>query len=553
MKKFQSTWVNRFSEDLECLELEEEQPLATLAGVQADKMTLFFEELLDHDRDEVICDQDFDNFCEKLAHFADWSTNSSEFHILLEVKREFIEHFINELPNKWRNLPYYRRVCGPEAGGYPGRSTLEGWLARWALYLNELRRFSDLPLYLQYLCKILFHVIDREVDAGVQVDAAYFDFRKAFDTVDNDVLLNKLAAIGCTPHSLTFFSSYLDNRKHFLINDLPNIVRGATCPLFADDLKLLLRIGDEGDCDRLQGEIDRVVQWSHENKLHFNASKCMQISFSRARAPRQRQYTLAGGAALQQVTSVRDLGVRISSDVSFRDHIVDTCKSAFKILGFVLRRCHGFTDISAVKALYNALVRSKLECNAIIWAPHEAKYSLMLERIQNKFLRFIYFKLYGVYPGYPLLYPSLFVTVMVGYTTLAARRDLALATTVFKVLRGWLINPAVLENISLVVPSEDTRGLRRRAGRLLSIPPARTNLLAKAPLTRALRLLNKVNESVDLYNCSLASLRIPRPARSVFTPAHSRSRHRPAKPAQAVGAKPYSRLDHARSCAASEI
>ncbi|CAH0731833.1 unnamed protein product, partial [Brenthis ino] len=157
-----TTWVNRCSEDLECLDLEEEQPLAQLSSVQADKMTLFFTELLDHDRDDVICDQDFDNFFEKLAHFADWSANSSEFHILLEVKREFIEHFINPLPTKWAELPYYRRVCGPEAGGIPGRTTLEGWLARWALHISEMRRFVDLPLYLQYLCKILFHVVDRE-------------------------------------------------------------------------------------------------------------------------------------------------------------------------------------------------------------------------------------------------------------------------------------------------------------------------------------------------------------------------------------------------------
>ncbi|XP_068619686.1 uncharacterized protein [Battus philenor] len=156
-----TTWVNRCSEDLECLELEDEQPLAQLSSVQTDKLSLFFTELLDHDRDDVICDQDFDNFFEKLAHFADWSNNSSEFHILLEVKQEFIEHFIKPLPTKWSDLPYYKRVCGPEAGGFPGRTTLEGWLARWALHLSEMKRFTDLPLYLQYLCKILFHVVDR--------------------------------------------------------------------------------------------------------------------------------------------------------------------------------------------------------------------------------------------------------------------------------------------------------------------------------------------------------------------------------------------------------
>lgn len=64
---------------------------------------------------------------------------------------------------RWGDLPYYRKVCGPEASGInmPGRTTLDGWLARWALHLSEMKRFTDLPLYLQYLCKILFHVIDR--------------------------------------------------------------------------------------------------------------------------------------------------------------------------------------------------------------------------------------------------------------------------------------------------------------------------------------------------------------------------------------------------------
>ncbi|XP_050355170.1 uncharacterized protein LOC126776579 [Nymphalis io] len=182
-----TTWVNRCSEDLECLDLEEEQPLAQLSSVQSDKMTLFFTELLDHDRDDVICDQDFDNFFEKLAHFADWSTNSSEFHILLEVKREFIENFLNPLPPKWAELPYYRRVCGPEAGGIPGRTTLEGWLARWALHLNGMRRFVDLPLYLQYLCKILFHVVDRENAGEIKKPALAAFYRSVIGLPANRV------------------------------------------------------------------------------------------------------------------------------------------------------------------------------------------------------------------------------------------------------------------------------------------------------------------------------------------------------------------------------
>lgn len=47
------------------------------------------------------------------------------------------------------------------------------------------------------------------VGAGRKVDVAYFDFRKAFDMVDNDILLTRLGAVGCTPHVLAFFVCYL--------------------------------------------------------------------------------------------------------------------------------------------------------------------------------------------------------------------------------------------------------------------------------------------------------------------------------------------------------
>ncbi|KAF9810913.1 hypothetical protein SFRURICE_005339 [Spodoptera frugiperda] len=125
----------------------------------------------------------------------------------------------------------------------------------------------------------------------------------------------------------------------------------------------------------------------------------------------------------------------------------------------------------------------------------------MIERIQNKFTRFVYLKLYGVYPGYPLLYPTLFVLGMVGYYKLEVRREVALATYLFKVLRGKTHNPALLEELRLCVPDEYV--WRRRRPRLLVVPCARTNLMQKAPLTRALRTLNTIADRMDLFSCTL--------------------------------------------------
>ncbi|XP_034839852.2 uncharacterized protein [Maniola hyperantus] len=266
-----------------------------------------------------------------------------------------------------------------------------------------------------------------------------------------------------------------------MINDLPQVVKDAKCLLFADDLKLSLDIRDTSDCVRLQQDIDRVVKWSKDNILDFNHSKCAVITFSKAHSPVHYEYKV-DGVPMLRVSEVRDLGVNLNKELTFRTHIVKCCKKAYRNLGFLLRTVGGFTNMNAVVALYNALVRSQLEGNAVIWSPHETKYRLMLERVQNKFARFLYLKLYGVYPFYPLMYPTLFVLGMVGYNELRVRRELALVTYIFKVIRGALHSPDVLGQVRFLVP--DGYVGRRRRPPLLWVPVGRTSLLSKAPLTR---------------------------------------------------------------------
>ncbi|XP_048477767.1 uncharacterized protein LOC125488663 [Plutella xylostella] len=368
------------------------------------------------------------------------------------------------------------------------------------------------------------------VDQSIQVDAAYFDFRKAFDLVDNDVLLRKLANIGCTPKTLEFFASYLGDRKQYVqcgrnvsepyctysgvsqgsnlgplqfiitINDLPKVVKSSGCLLFSDDLKLFAPVTCDEDRKRFQMDIDGVLEWSKVNKLDFNVAKCNIISFSRSTNPAHHRYTL-GGSPLSRVTSVRDLGVKMTSDLSFREHVGDICKKAYKILGFALRTASGFKSFAAIKTIFNSLVRSKLEFNAVVWSPYEAKYTLMLEKIQNKFLRFYYMKLYGVYPGYPALYPTLFVLGMVDYNRLEVRRDLTIVSYLFKLLRGRESNSVILQQLNLTVPRDY---LRRRLNRTFDVPNGRTNLLRQAPLTRAIRLLNAIDSNIDIFYCSLS-------------------------------------------------
>ena len=56
----------------------------------------------------------------------------------------------------------------------------------------------------------------KSLDKGDYVIGVFLDFSKAFDTVDHDILLQKLEFYGIRGSALSWFQSYLKNRKQFV-------------------------------------------------------------------------------------------------------------------------------------------------------------------------------------------------------------------------------------------------------------------------------------------------------------------------------------------------
>jgi hypothetical protein len=54
------------------------------------------------------------------------------------------------------------------------------------------------------------------VDNRSQVDVVYLDFSKAFDKISHAVLLSKLVSFGFSSHLISFFRSYLSNRRQYV-------------------------------------------------------------------------------------------------------------------------------------------------------------------------------------------------------------------------------------------------------------------------------------------------------------------------------------------------
>ena len=51
------------------------------------------------------------------------------------------------------------------------------------------------------------------IDNGLLNGVLFIDLKKAFDTIDHEITLRKLANYGVDPNALRFFASYLCNRS----------------------------------------------------------------------------------------------------------------------------------------------------------------------------------------------------------------------------------------------------------------------------------------------------------------------------------------------------
>jgi hypothetical protein len=255
-----------------------------------------------------------------------------------------------------------------------------------------------------------------------QVDAVLTDLRKAFDTVDHARLIYKLEKLGIGNPLLSWLQSYLSNRKQFVkvhgtpselthipsgvsqgdhlspllfilfINSVKTFLPFTKVLLFADDIKIFLKISFPSNCHKLQSDLNSFNTWTQAVGLTLNINKCHIMTFSRKRQPIFHPYLLSD-TMLERVFAVKDLGFHLTPSLSFQNHINITIGKALKVLGFIKRNITNFTSIPCLRVLYFTLVRSILEYGMVVWHPYLAKDQLRLDRVQNHFLAYVAFLL----------------------------------------------------------------------------------------------------------------------------------------------------------------
>jgi hypothetical protein len=207
------------------------------------------------------------------------------------------------------------------------------------------------------------------------------------------------------------------------INDITDGVQ-STIRLFADDSILYREIRNPVDHSILQEDLNTIFNWADTWQISFNASKCQHLSITRKIKQSHFNYKVAQ-QVIEKTTSHKYLGVTITSDLSWNEHVANLKSKACSTLG-VIRRNLGPCSQNVKLRAYQTLVRPQLEYAAAAWNPHTAKNIASLESVQRQAVRYIC----GIYDWRASITPHI---EQLGLDHLAVRRTFNQCTMFFKI------------------------------------------------------------------------------------------------------------------------
>ena len=191
------------------------------------------------------------------------------------------------------------------------------------------------------------------LDSGNVVGAVFLDLKKAFDTLNHNILVSKLSPFNLSKNIVNLFKFYLRNREQcvkvdrqtssflkntmgipqgsilgpllfsLFINDMPK-----TCPdngiqLYADDAVIYAPAKSPSKAaEILTDHMYGVHQWLERNHLVLNLNKTVSMCFSiRKRCQLERFCVKIKAQEIQEVNEFKFLGVILDPQLRFEKHV----------------------------------------------------------------------------------------------------------------------------------------------------------------------------------------------------------------------------------------
>ena len=275
-----------------------------------------------------------------------------------------------------------------------------GFLTRKSTVTNLLETFNDWTIALR---------------DNNKMSAVYVDYSKAFDTVSHPKLFQKLTAYGIKGNLLNWIAGFLTDRKQItrvgesfsdviylksgvvqgsclgpllfllFINDVSTVLGSNTkSKLYADDVKLYSIVNTSQDISSFQNTLNRLKEWSDNWQLQISTTKCANINFTRSRYDKP-VFSL-GNVKLPVVTSVKDLGVTVDSDMKFNQHINNIVAHAKRRSG-LLFKCFQTRNADILARAFIVYIRPLLEYASNIWSPIQAGLIEHIESVQRRYTK----------------------------------------------------------------------------------------------------------------------------------------------------------------------
>ena len=450
-----------------------------------------------------------------------------------------------EVPHQWRSAlvtPIFKKGDKSKAANYRPVSLTsvccklcEHLVAKAILnHMDEKELLSDLQhgFRRKRSCEsqltIFVDELTRHIKDGQQVDAVVMDFSKAFDVVPHGSLLVKLEYYGIRGNTLQWIDSFLRSRTQrvvvdaemsdvapvtsgvpqgsvlgpilFLvyINDMPESIT-STSRLFADDTIVYRKVESEDDHQLLQNDLKALEEWESKWGMSFNPSKCSVVHMSKKKSPLNFTYTLKN-ETLVTSSSASYLGISISRDLSWTDHISKVVAKANKSLGFLRRNVKTKAETVKAKA-YNTIVRPSLEYAASVWCPWQKGLRDNLEAVQRRAARYVK----GNFERTASVSDML---SSMGWETLEERRIKTRITLLFKIAHDLIAVPAT----QLRPSNSRTRGHQMRYRPIT----ARTKYYSASFFPATINYWNKLPEDlirhkdIDAFREALSKFKLPK-------------------------------------------